>query len=307
MNVLQHRIVLSASTLLAAVLAALVGGCAMTPLEPPEPNNPPRREVFYAVTASHQLISFNAGQPQKILGKKPLMDLDIGEEILGIDFRVAKGVLYGLGRSVRSARLVTIDTASGKVAAVGLPLAVNLEGSEFGFDFNPTVDRIRVVGNGGQNLRLHPDTGAVVDGNANMPGLQTDAKLAFAAGDTNAGKEPAVVGAAYTYNKQNDKITTNYAIDAATGTLVTQGSKEGATPTVSPNTGQLFTVGKLGVGNFNRAAFDIADVSGAAFVALTAAGGKSSKFYLIDLATGAATFLGTIGGGEPVRGMLFEP
>ena len=307
MRPIKYRVASSARATLAAVLVAFASGCATTSTELPEPNNPPRKEIFYAVTASHQLISFNTGQPQKILSKKALTGLDAGEEILGIDFRVAKGVLYGLGRTPSGARLVTIDTASGKVAAVGAPLAVALEGSEFGFDFNPTVDRIRVVSNRGQNLRLHPDTGAVVDSDPNTAGLQLDGKLAFAAGDRNAGKEPAVVGAAYTYNKQNEKITTNYVIDAATGSLAIQGSLEGLAPVISPNTGQLFTVGKLGTESFAYAAFDIADVSGAAFVALTAVGGKSSKFYLVDLQTGAATFLGTVGGGETIRGASFEP
>ena len=39
-----------------------------------------------------------------------------------------------------------------------------LKGSAFGVDFNPAADRVRVVSNLGQNLRLHPDTGAQVDG-----------------------------------------------------------------------------------------------------------------------------------------------
>ena len=45
-----------------------------------------------------------------------------------------------------------------------------LSGTAFGFDFNPTVDRIRVVSDTGQNLRLNPDTGAVaaVDGALNQ-------------------------------------------------------------------------------------------------------------------------------------------
>jgi hypothetical protein len=164
-----------------------------------------------------------------------------------------------------------------------------------------------VVGNGGQNLRVHPDTGAVVDADPNQPGLQVDARLAYAAGDVNAGRAPVVVAAGYTYNKVNEKITTNYAIDAGAGTLVFQGSKEGATPVVSPNTGQLTTVGKLGLAPFERAAFDIADTTGAAFLAVTAPGARDSTFHLVNLDTGAATFMGTIGGGEPVRGISFEP
>jgi Domain of unknown function (DUF4394) len=288
--------------------AILAAGCASVLSDQVEPINSPRKEIFYAVTTSNQLIAFNAGQPQKILSKKPVSGLQTGEEILGIDYRVAKGVLFALGRTAGEGRLYTIDTGSGKATQVGGGvLAVKPQGDEFGFDFNPTVDRIRVVSSTGQNIRLHPDTGAVVDSNPNEAGVQTDGKLAYAVTDANAGKSPAVVAAGYTYNKVNDKITTNYALDAATESLVTQGSKEGTTPVVSPNTGQLFTVGKLGAGPFARAAFDIADTTGAAFIALTKADGKSSRFYLVNLDTGIATFMGTIGGGEPIRGMSFEP
>lgn len=304
---MKPRLPFRYSARLALVSIAIAAGCALSP-EAAEPVNPPRKEIFFAVTASNQLISFNAGQPQKILSRKPLGGLTPGEEILGIDYRVARGVLYALGRRGSTARLYTIDTASGRATPVGnAALAVALEGGEFGFDFNPTVDRIRVVGVSGQNLRLHPDTGAVVDGNPDLAGLQSDTRLAYASGDVNAGRAPVVVSAGYTYNKVNEKITTNYAIDASAGTLVMQGSKEGVTPAVSPNTGFLITVGKLGVAPFARAAFDIADTTGAAFLATTAPGGRDSKFYLVDLETGAARFMGTIGGGEPVRGLSFEP
>ena len=203
----------------AACMATL--GCASMQ----EAEGPPRKEFFHAVTESHQLIKFNAGQPQKILDRKPISGLPPGEKILGIDYRVARGVLYALGGS---GRLYTLNTATGVAMPVGnAAFAVKLEGSEFGFDFNPTVDRIRVAGNSGQNLRLHPDTGAVVDADDKAPGVQTDGALTFAAGDANAGKTPRIAAAAYTYNKVNDKITTNFAIDAALGLLVTQGTREG--------------------------------------------------------------------------------
>ncbi|MGH8806407.1 MAG: hypothetical protein ACREX0_00845, partial [Noviherbaspirillum sp.] len=37
-----------------------------------EPEGAPRKEVIYAVTASNQLVSFNAGQPRKLVSQKPL-------------------------------------------------------------------------------------------------------------------------------------------------------------------------------------------------------------------------------------------
>lgn len=294
------------SRLLPLTLATLAA-CTTYLGDKPDPAPTPRKEVFFAVTASHQLVSFNAGHPQKLLSNKPLAGLPAGAEVVGIDFRVAKGVLFALAREGAGARLYTIDTASGRMTPVGAPLAAPLEAGEVGFDFNPTVDRIRVVTTGGQNLRLHPDTGAIVDGNPDLPGLQQDTRLSYARSDTAAGKTPAIVGVGYTYNKTDAKITTNYAIDAAAGTLVFQGSKEGVAPMVSPNTGFLTTVGKLGIDAFERAAFDIADTTGAAFIATTTKNGRSSQFHLVNLDTGAATFMGSIGGGEPVRGISFEP
>lgn len=286
---------------IALILLMATAGCAAVG----EMEGAPRKESIYAVTTANSLIRFNAGQPQRVLGTVSISGLASGETLLGIDYRVARGVLFGIGSS---GRLYTIDAKSGAATAVGsAPIAIAPAGREFGFDFNPVVDRIRFVSDTGQNMRLHPDTGAVVDANADMPGLQIDGPLAYSAGDGNAGKTPRVMAAAYTYNKTNEKITTNFAIDGAAGTLVTQGTREGVTPGVSPNTGQLFTVGPLNVGPMERVSFDIADVNNAAFAAITSPGAGASRLYLISLDNGAATLMGTIGGGQAVRGIAIEP
>lgn len=281
-------------------LALLLGACASPSSEP---LGPPAKEMIYAVTGSNQLIQFNAGQPQKILARKALSGLAAGERLLGIDYRVAKGQLFGLGAS---GQLYRIDPVAGSASAVGTPSALPREGaSEWGFDFNPTVDRIRVVNDAGFNLRLHPDTGAIVDGNPDQPGTQFDGHLAYDASDMNAGKTPGVVAAGYTYNKDNEKITTNYALDGKLGLLVHQGTKEGVQPMVSPNTGRLYTVGSLGIGSFAHATLDISDVSNTAYAAVNQ--GSVSRWYRIDLGSGRATLIGTIAGGEAVVGAAIEP
>jgi Domain of unknown function (DUF4394) len=289
------------STLALAALAAVtLAGCASMS----EPMGATRAEKAVAVTTSHQLIKFNAGQPQKILASIAIKGLQPGEVILGIDYRVSKDMLYALGSS---GRLYTLNEDTAQLTQVGSgSFAVKLDGTMFGFDFNPTVDRIRVISNTGQNLRLHPDTGAVVDSNPNADGVQIDGPLTYAAGDANFGKKPSIVGAAYSYNKADPKITTNFALDAATGALVTQGSREGTTPAVSPNTGQLFTVGKLGV-NFEDSAFDIQALSDVAFAALSGKELKGTRLYTLDLKTGATQFIGTIGTSEGIRAMAMEP
>ena len=64
--------------------------------------------------------------------------------------------------SARRGRLYLIDgavrTAPASVGSTPLVLA----GTRFGVDFNPTVDRLRIVSDAGENLRVNPDTGALV-------------------------------------------------------------------------------------------------------------------------------------------------
>ena len=260
---------------------------------------------LYAVSESHQLIAVSAAEPQKITRSVTLYGLAPNERILGIDYRVAYGVMFALGSS---GRVFTVDVDSGALKPVGdAPFALALEGERFGFDFNPAADRIRIVSDRGQNLRAHPETGALVDFKPDTEGLQPDGALAFRSDDANAGRTPRVIAAAYTYNNDNEKLTTNFAIDGELGALVRQGSVEGAEPVVSPNTGQLTTVGALGVAAITDAHFDISDVTNTALAALTTRDVPTPTLYRIDLATGQANAIGTIGNGEPLRGIAIEP
>ena len=87
--------------------------------------------------------------------------------------------------------------------------------------------------------------------------------------------------------------------------MVMQGSKVGVLPAVSPNTGQLRTVGALGTGPVDGAVFDIADLSNAPLAALRSAG--RTRLYLLDLATGRARVLGTVDDGRVLWGLAIEP
>lgn len=281
-----------------------VSGCTHAPRA--EPAAAQRKEVLVAVTAGHELVRFKASEPGRFISRVALSGLAPGERLVGVDYRVAKGVLYALGRS---GQLYTVDTSQGRLTPVGAANAAvaNLSGDEFGFDFNPTVDRIRVVTTGGQNLRLHPDTGAQVDGDPNREGIQRDGDLHYAAGDVHAGRAPAIAAAGYTYNTRNDKITTNYAIDRALGTLVIQGSREGTEPVVSPNSGQLRTVGSLGLGSLNAVSLDISDVGNVALMAARSGADPRTRLYQVDLESGRATLLGQVGAGAELIGMGIEP
>jgi hypothetical protein len=212
-------------------------------------------------------------------------------------------VMFGLSDK---GRLYTINTGTGVSTVVGTTPITGLVGT-IGFDFNPAADRIRVVTSSGQSLRIHPDTGAQGDFDPATDGVQQDGRLKFVQGDVNFGKQPEVVAAAYTYNKTNDKLTTNFAIDRSLGALLMQGSQEDVVPAVSPNLGGLTTIGSLGVGALMDASFDISDVGNIGLAALRFAGPNATRLYKIDLKTGKATPLGVLGTGEAVEGFAIEP
>lgn len=285
-------------------LVLLATACTGTP--PAEPVGPPAKEEIVAVSVTNRLLRFNAGQPQRVREVRPLAGLREGERIVGIDYRVARGELYALGVVGPRGQLYKIDVAAAKAAPAGTGFTLPEGATEWGFDFNPTVDRIRVVNDRGANLRLHPDTGAQVDGDSNAAGLQPDGALGWAAADARAGQPLAVVAAGYTYNKNDEKITTNYALEGAAGWLVHQGTKEGVQPAVSPNTGRVYSVGALGTGPFAHATFDISDLNNAAYAGLRAEGAKATRWYRVDLTTGKATLVGTVAG-EALAGAAIEP
>lgn len=221
----------------------------------------PTNPVAYAVSESNNLLIFNPTNVGTPISKL-ITGLPEGENVLGIDFRPANGQLYALGKL----RLYTINTSSGAATVVGSPGGFTLSGTDFGFDFNPTVDRIRVVSNTGQNLRLNPNDGTLsaIDGALN-PG------------------SPSVTAAAYTNNfvpVTPPGSTVLYVIDSNTDKLFRQ---------VPPNDGTLVEVGPLGINAEAGNGFDIGGTSGTAY--LLAKFSLTSNIYTVNLNTGATTLV----------------
>jgi hypothetical protein len=247
---------------------------------------PPRgNDEIVALTADGRLARFDATTPWLSPAIATVSGLAAGDELLAIDFRPATGQLYGLGAQ---SRLYTIDVASGIATAVGTGLGASLVGTHFGFDFNPTVDRIRLVSDGEQNLRLHPDTGLVAG---------TDLPLAYASGDPGFGSDPAVAAAAYTNDLAGATSTLLYVLDTARDVLATQ---------VPPNNGTLNSIGNLGRDVAAVAGFDIGS-DGRAYAALQDATG--TKLCRVDLANGALLDLANLSQsvGASVRGLAVRP
>ena len=241
------------------------------------------------LTGDNRLARFDTDTPGTSEGSVAVSGLDADESLLGIDFRpAAPDQLFGLSSF---GQLYRINAVSGSATKVGPALdagTVPLGGGSYGVDFNPTVDRIRVVSDVGENLRLNPDTGEAT----------VDAVLAFAAADDddNAGEPAGVTAVAYS-NSDTDAATatTLYGIDSSFGVLVTVDP---------PNEGTLNTVGSTGQDDLPHfTGFDIlgADQAFAVTTAEDAFGSLpalSSRLFSIDLGTGLASELGVLGDGS---------
>lgn len=255
----------------------------------------------FAVTDTNELLRFDTSTPQTATTIGTISGLQQGEQITAIDFRPATSELYALGitsGTTDSGRIYTINLSTGAATQVGsTPFSTSLTtNSDYGLDFNPSVDRIRIVNDADQNLRAHPTTGALA---------ATDTSLAYAGTDANVGEDPAIVGSAYSHNVATASNTTLYSIDFNTvesgqARLVRQGGVDGGT---SPNGGALNTVGSLGVTlATSNVGFDIDGHDGRAYASLNVSG--TTSLYRINLTSGAATSVNTIGDGTfAVRGL----
>jgi len=245
---------------------------------------PPPTIIFAYNYRNNHLVSFNALTPGVLLADVALTGLAIGEFLLGIDFRPANGLLYATATNGTVARVVTVNTTTGAVASVNAANTLaQVAGVYFGLDFNPVADRLREVSDAGASERLNPGTGALA---------ATDTSLAYVAGDPNVGQSPNVVHIAYSNNLPGVTTTTLYGIDVTTESLVRIGGVDGSP---SPNTGQLTTIGPLGVSALSFGGFDIHFAANVAYAALQIGGG--STLHSINLTTGAATPVGAIGDG----------
>lgn len=271
--------------------------------------------TVFGLTSSDQLVQYDSASPTAISTPVAITNVTAGETLVGIDFRPQNGLLYGLGvnATANTGTLYAISTRTGVAGVVGTAssIALTTDGTTavdlpdpatvgYGFDFNPAVDRIRVVA-GGLNFRINPNTGTAVDGDntglttGNVTGINPD-------GGTNGGTT-TVDAAAYTNNQPNNgAITTLYTLDAATNALSIQNP---------PNPGTQVAVGGItlngspldftGVNGFdipagvNVASNNAGVTSGSGFAALTVGG--TTRLYSINLVNGQATLLGNIGTG----------
>lgn len=257
----------------------------------------PDPALAYGLTTGNGLVTFtpNAAGVASVTGPVAITGLVSGAEVIvGMDFRPRTGQLVIVTRdpsdaTVNLGRLYNVDPATGvatQIAANSTVLDFADTATVFGVDFNPVPNALRVVNEAGENFRLTFPAGTA--------GYNVTADLAINPAGTSA-------AAGYTNNFDGATATRLYVIDTASNQLKFQSP---------PNDGTQTVVGSgLGItAADHNAGFDIIGGAG-----VTAAGvnigntvslaaitvGAASNLYRVNLETGTATLIGTIGGGSP--------
>ena len=221
------------------------------------------------LTADQQLISFAVAKANKAIAIGGISGLSDDTALVGIDYRIQDGLLYGVGNA---GGVYTINTSTA-VATLVNRLSVTLNGTQFGVDFNPAADRLRIISNAGQNLRHNVNSGGVT---------LEDLALNYTTGMTTTG----IAAAAYTNNDLDLLTGTSlFDIDPALDQVVLQSP---------PNNGSLVATGKLAVDAGSAIGFDIyTDLSSTnrnnvnIALASLSVGGVTSM-YSVNLLTGEA-------------------
>lgn len=241
-------------------------------------------ELLYGVSFDNQLLSFDSATPSVLNSAFLITGLN-GADLAGISFRPSTGQLYGV---TTDSRVITINTANGQSTSVG-SLGTVLNGTNFGVDFNPVADAIRITSDTRQNLRVNPTTAATT----------VDGTIMYVDGTTTS---PQVTGVAYTNRVSPTPTTTKlYGIDAFDNSLVSFDS---------PNAGTIRRVGPLGFNASGLTALTISGATGNAFASIQPSGISGSSIYRVDLNTGAATSLGPVGPNGAIlqlRGLTVAP
>ena len=289
-------------------IATLAAGLALAPAVPAGAATTfAPQTTLYGLTTDNRILTFSSRLAVVPTNVVRVTGLQPGEQLIGIDRRPKTGEIYGVGKLGTTGRLYTVDPRTGvatfvatlvsaptATSAGGTPIV--LSGTEFGFDFNPAADALRITSDTGQNLRVIPSNRAP----AGAPALRTGDT--FTDGALNVAGAPAtgVSAAGYTNSATSatqPATTTLYDIDTARDLLVRQNP---------PNAGGLETVGPLGFPAGTRSGFDIVSTPSGefAFAALTVESAfPLTVLFQVDLTTGRAVPIGVVSPGSTLRGI----
>ena len=246
--------------------------------------------LVYALNSTNFLLGMDANNTSIIRTSVPVTGITLNQVIVGMDFRPATGDLYALGynSATNESQLYTVNTSTGIATAVNVtPTILILGGNNVAVDFNPFVDKIRVVSANNANYRLN------VDGTL----FFTDLNLNYGVVDINFGADPMIGACAYTNSYAGTPSTSLYNYDQALNIITNQNP---------PNDGVLITIGSSRImQNLTDPTTDMDiyynSVSNEAYLSANTGVSTFDNLYMVDIMSGTATNLGKIGNGIAVK------
>ncbi|MFD0413045.1 DUF4394 domain-containing protein [Streptomyces sp. NPDC127108] len=278
--------VLSASAASAALLLASPGASsASSPAAADKATAPastaaktPSLRAFGITGDGTLMATFTTDRPTVLDWVREVTGLAGDQKLIGIDFRVQDGLMYGVGDKGGIYTIKTPPATKDVVVTKVSQLKVALSGNKFGVDFNPAADRLRVISDNGQNLRH----------NLNDHSTATDTALTT---PPTPGTTSGVSSAAYTNNDLNAATaTTLFDVNTTSDQVVIQ---------APANNGTLSPTGSLTIDAGPDSGLDIFSyltngktTSNAAFASLTPYGANTPTLYNVNLFTGEVSGIG---------------
>jgi hypothetical protein len=276
-------------------------------------------QAYLGIPAGTQVISLlnpaNLANTSALLvdnSTKQITGIAAGQKLVAIDVRPTTGQLYALGynssATTANTQLYLLDYNTGVLTAVGAAITLNLADDNrantqgivpnIGFDFNPRVDRIRVVAPNRTNYRLNPNTGGLA---------ATDTQLTYVTGN-NVGHDPYIGTAAYTNSALGAAGATLYDIDETSNNALLSIQNSPNEGVLSPQVSVTFAAN--GATTYSPLAsptvgldldiyYDRSTKRNVAYlveVASSAADRFSSNLYTMELSSGRATGKNIFGG-----------
>ena len=256
--------------------------------------------IISALTNANSLVTFDSASPGTIVNTTNISGIAVGDSLVAIDYRPIDGQLIGFGynSATGTARVYSLNSFGVATSLNANTLNIGAGLGRVTADYNPTANALRVVTSNttGNNLRITAGgTGTLATDSDLNPANNGIRATAYSRNNAGGGSSGA---------------TTLFEIDGTNNRLVTQGSTDFFTGNgTSPNTGILSTVASLsGVNGSTIVGFDIfnapgtaASSPGSAFLA------TDSQLFSLDLSTGTATNLGTIGNGFTILDIAAVP
>lgn len=206
---------------LAAAVSAVALGAAAAPAA---------ATTFLALTGDRTILVIDR-EKKRVVRQ---FNVAVSGRLVGIDIRPADKQLYGVAAN---GDVVTINVNSGAVSKKST-LSTRPAASRVAVDFNPVVDRLRLVGSDRQNLRANVDDGSVLK----------DTDIAYVQPNPFGGTTPSPLAVAYSNSKAGTKTTLLFHIDFPTKALYLQ---------LPANDGTLQPVGEVMVNLARDVGFDI--------------------------------------------------